>query len=232
MSEQHTFKRFDADLRELAERVTVMGLAVSDEFQNAVQALREGSAALAKRVISGDERIDELQEEINALVLRVLTRQQPMAQDLRCILAAEQIADEFERVGDHSKNIAKRSLAIGHAPTATALSHVAWLHARVHHMLAGALHAYTDRDTALALEVWSNDAELDRIYKDFFKYLVAEMERDTQCVADCTQLLFVAKSLERIGDHATNIAEHANFMVTGTALPRRPRAETVVPAAG
>lgn len=229
MATQHTLKVYDDRLRGLATLVCRMGERVLSELEAALKSLLEADPALARQAIEEDASVNDLRTRINAEVASILARQQPVAQDLRDILASGRIAGDLERAGDHAKNIAKRALALGEKPPAGTASQIARLEAKVRPMLSEVITAYGERDSAQAKAVWISDAELDQIYRDLFQHLLEEMQRDPRRIASGTHLLFIAKSLERIGDHATNIAEDVSFMVTGLpVLEPRPKLETIM----
>ena len=231
MATQHTLKVYDDRLRGLATLVQQMGERVLLELDDALASLLRGDLALARRAIEHDTQVNDLRTRINAEVAIILARQQPVAQDLRDILASGRIAGDLERAGDHAKNVAKRALALGEKPTAGTASQIGRLGAKVRPMLSEVIAAYSARDSARAKAVWISDADLDQIYRELFQYLLEEMQRDPRRIASGTHLLFVAKSLERIGDHATNIAEDVSFMVTGLpVLETRPKLETIMRA--
>lgn len=208
----------------LSGEVCQMGETVMAQLERAVRALLDKDRALAEQVIAADSTVDEFQRHIDSLVLQTLSRQQPVAQDLRLILAAQRIAIDLERAGDHARSIARRALVLHGRMSSSAIAQIGWLARRVRKLLADALDAYDRRDSAKAQQVWVSDVDLDIIYADFFQNLLIEMQRDIANIVGCTHLLFVAKSLERAGDHATNIAESVSFMVSGMPVDQpRPK---------
>jgi phosphate transport system protein len=228
MSGDHTRRPLDESLRRLSDDVCQMGEAVMAQLERAVRALLDKDRDLAEQVIAADSAVDEFQRRIDALVLQTLSRQQPVAQDLRLILAVQRIAIDLERAGDHARSIARRALALHGRMSSTAVAQIGWLARRVRMLLSEALDAYRTRDRAKAEQVWASDVDLDIIYADFFQNLLIEMQRDIANIVGCTHLLFVAKSLERAGDHATNIAESVTFMVSGTPMEQpRPKGGAV-----
>jgi len=236
MSEHtHTIKAFDADLKDLAREIVEMGGLVEQQIADATEALVEQDVDRAQRVIGGDPQIDRLQREIEEKAVLTIARRQPMAIDLRETIAALRIANELERMGDYAKNIAKRVLATGSEiqpmPVVRGLEHMAEL---VLAALKQVLDAYSQHDVAKALEVWRGDEEIDAVYDSLFRELLTYMLEDPRNITFCTHLLFCAKNIERIGDHATNIAETVYYIVQGVAIEEeRPKggAQNVAPVA-
>jgi phosphate transport system protein len=193
---EHTVRAFSEQLESLSTSVAQMGGLAETQFAESIEAIARRDMALAEAAIAGDPRIDQLQQTIEDQAIKVLALRQPMAIDLRDTLAAIKIASELERVGDLAKNIAKRALA------------------------------YSDRDAAGAEAVWRQDNEIDEIYNSLFRELLTYMMEDPRTISLCTHLLFVAKNIERCGDHATNIAETVYHMVSGGYLAtERPKAD-------
>ena len=229
MSEHtHTIKAFDADLKDLAREIVEMGGLVEQQIADATEALVEQDMDRAQRVIAGDPQIDRLQRAIEEKAVLTIARRQPMAIDLRETIAALRIANELERMGDYAKNIAKRVLATGSEiqplPVVRGLQHMGEL---VLAALKQVLDAYSQRDVAKALEVWRGDEETDAVYDSLFRELLTYMLEDPRNITFCTHLLFCAKNIERIGDHATNIAETVYYIVQGVALEEeRPKGGT------
>jgi len=220
MSEHtHTVKAFDADLKDLAREIVEMGGLVEQQIADAMDSLVDQDMDRAQRVIRADPQIDHLQREIEEKAVLTIARRQPMAIDLRETIAALRIANELERMGDYAKNIAKRVLATGSEiqplPVVRGLQHMADL---VLAALKQVLDAYSQRDVAKALEVWRGDDEIDAVYNSLFRELLTYMLEDPRNITFCTHLLFCAKNIERIGDHATNIAETVYYIVQGVAL--------------
>ena len=229
MSEHtHTVKAFDAELKDLAREIVEMGGLVEQQIADAIDSLVEQDMDRAQRVIGADPQIDRLQREIEEKAILTIARRQPMAIDLRETIAALRIANELERMGDYAKNIAKRVLATGSEiqplPVVRGLQHMADL---VLAALKQVLDAYSQRDVAKALEVWRGDDEIDAVYNSLFRELLTYMLEDPRNITFCTHLLFCAKNIERIGDHATNIAETVYYIVQGVALEEeRPKGGT------
>ncbi|MCO6413449.1 MAG: phosphate signaling complex protein PhoU [Thiogranum sp.] len=218
MTEKHTLRVFDEDLKALRDEIVNLATQVNDELAGAVRALIAGDHAAASDVIESDSRVDDLQDRVNAHTTRTLARQQAMADDLRAILAAARIAPHLERIGDYAKNTAKRTLRLSRPVDKELAAQFHWMGARIGSMLHRVTDAYLRHDAELANVAWSDDAELDAVYAKLFNYLRERMCQDSASVADGTQLLFIAKGLERAGDHVTDIAEEVYLMVTGQPL--------------
>lgn len=221
MTTEHTLKSFDEDLAVLRGLVSTLGSTVCDQLLHATTALLDGDRSLAERVIETDATADTLAQEIHAEVVRLIARYQAMARDLREIVAAERIASNLERIGDHAKTIAKRSIALGEQAPPSLGDLLRRYAGEVRGSVAAVLDAYGRQDAVEATRVWYADATLDERYDDFFHRALSGMQEGREPILVGTHLLFVAKSLERIGDHATNIAEDIQFMVTGQVIERR-----------
>ncbi|WP_425106953.1 phosphate signaling complex protein PhoU [Ancylobacter sp.] len=225
---EHIVSSFDTDLKELGRRVVEMGGQSERLVADSVQALVKRDTELAQKVIVLDGPVDLLQREIEEKAVLIIARRQPLAGDLREIVAAMRIANDLERIGDLAKNTAKRVLAL------TGEFHPQKLVRGVEHMstivleqLKVVLDAYATRDQARALEVWQRDGEVDVLYTSLFRELLTYMMEDPRNISLCTHLLFCAKNIERIGDHATNVAETIHYLVTGQLLTEeRPKQDT------
>ena len=217
----HIVKSYDEEQRRLAEEVVRMGHAAVAQLEAALDVVERRDDNAARRIVANDQAIDELERQISHDVM-LLALRGPMARDLREILAGLRIPADIERIGDYAANVAKRSIALNTSPP---LPHVAGLRA-LGLLAAGqvrlALRAYHDGDDELALQVRDNDARLDQQYTALFRELLTYMMEDPRNITPCTHLLFMAKNLERIGDHATNIAENVWFLQHG-AQPLPPR---------
>ena len=229
---QHIVKSHDDEQTALRDTLIYMGQLATSQLESALNALTQRNAAAAHEVITNDERIDALEQQINHDAIRLIQRG-PLASDLRVILAALRVASDVERFGDCAANIAKRSLVLNQSP---ALSHTRGLDAlgrMAVHQLHDVLRAYQQRDGEDALRVRDADAELDALYTGLFRELLTYMMEDPRAITPCTHLLFMAKNLERIGDHATNIAENVWFLLHGdTPLPPRDKRDgSLTPAA-
>jgi phosphate transport system protein len=178
----------------------------------------ENDAGLAEQVITSDRLADALQEKINTHTARTLARQQAMADDLRAILAASRMAIHLERIGDYAKNTAKRSLRLSRPISAELAEQFQWMGKRIQLMLQQVTESYVYHNAQLANVAWADDAELDTVYVNLFHHLLRTMTQESGKIEDGTQLLFIAKGLERAGDHVTDIAEEVYLMVTGLPL--------------
>ena len=182
---------------------------------------------LAQQVIASDRSLDLLQQEIEEMAVATLARRAPLAVDLREVVSAMRVAGDLERIGDLAKNVAKRVIAIGDQATPVDLSTgLGALAERVGRQLSEVLKAYAARDDTAALAVWRSDCEIDALFTSLFRELLTYMMEDPRSIGFCTHLLFCAKNLERVGDHATNIAETAHYVITGEALvAERPKGD-------
>jgi phosphate transport system protein len=228
MMSEHTAKAFDADLQELARKVAEMGGLAEKEIADAVDALVKRDAALAQRVMAADIATDALQREIEEKAILTIARRQPMAVDLRDIVAAMRVSNDLERVGDLAKNIAKRVVALnGDFPPQKLIRGVEHFAELVMAQLKQVLDSYAQRDTPKAIAVWKGDDKIDAMYTSLFRELLTYMMEDPRNITFCTHLLFCAKNIERMGDHATNIAETVCYMVEGRPLAdERPKGDT------
>ena len=226
---EHTVKAYGEALDQLTSEVTRMGALTVSQVSDAILAATRGDVALAQVVVGQDGALDELEAQIEADAIRLIALRQPMAQDLRHTVAAMKIANNLERCGDLAKNVAKRVVAIADATETVdfdpALQRIGDLATG---LLREVLVAYADRNAEGAMAVWRRDREIDELHDDFWRDFTAAMQAKPATVAAGSHLLFVAKNLERIGDHATNIAELVVYELTGQALrdTDRPRSDT------
>ena len=218
MSEHnHIVKSYDNEQQALLDELIRMGQMSVAQLEAALDVVERRDDKAAERVIANDEAIDALEQQVNHDVIRLI-RRGPMAGDLRVILAALRVASDIERIGDLAANIAKRSMALNLSPP---LPHTRGLDAlgrMAARQVRDVLEAYVNRDGEAALRVRASDAELDTLYTGLFRELLTYMMEDARAITPCTHLLFMAKNLERIGDHATNIAENVWFLVHGEEL--------------
>ncbi|RAN81420.1 phosphate transport system regulatory protein PhoU [Bacillus sp. SRB_336] len=217
----HIIKSYDSELTRLTGEIVRMGELATTQLEAAIDVLERRDERAAQRVVGNDEAIDQLEHDISHDVIRLLALRAPMAGDLRNVYAALRIASDIERIGDYAANVAKRSIPLSMvAPVAPVggLSHLAKLAAGE---VREVLLAYRDRDTEAAYKVWKNDVVLDEAYTGYFRQLLTYMMEDPRNITPCTHLLFMAKNIERIGDHATNIAENVWFQVTGEPLNKQ-----------
>ena len=228
MMNEHTAKAFDGDLQELTRKVAEMGGLAEREIADAIQALTRRDVDLAKRVVATDPTIDALQQEIEEKAVLTIARRQPMAVDLREVVGALRVSNDLERIGDLAKNIAKRVTALnGDFHPQKLIRGVEHMAALVLGQLKRVLDAYASRDLSTALEVWKGDEEIDAICTSLFRELLTYMMEDPRNITFCIHLLFCAKNIERMGDHATNVAETVYYMVEGrTITDQRPKGDT------
>ena len=225
----HTVKSFQEELDAIAASIAQMGGLTEAQLAGAIEAVSRRDSELANMAVSQDRRIDTLEREIEARAVRVIALRQPMASDLREAISAIKIAADLERIGDLSKNIAKRALVIqGDFDTPQRLIQgIARMGRLAQGQLKSVLDACSNRDAQLAVEVWKGDEEIDEMYNSVFRELLTYMMEDPRTIGVCTHLLFIAKNVERIGDHATNVAETVYYVATGEMLSdNRPKGDT------
>jgi phosphate transport system protein len=216
----HIVRSYDKELEALERRIAEMGGIAEKMVIEAMDALASGDASLAHQVVLTDPRIDVLQREIEEAAILTIARRQPMAIDLREIIGAIRVAGDLERVGDLAKNVAKRSIKIGmEARVPRAIVGLKHMNDVATELLKDVLDAYAQRDIERAQAVWERDAELDSLEDSVFRDLLTHMMEDPRNISYCAHLLFCSKNIERIGDHATNIAETVVYLVTGETLP-------------
>jgi phosphate transport system protein len=229
MAQEHIVKSFDSELKRLYGEIDGMGALALSQLSRALDAVNLRSESIASEVIEHDKQIDALERDVGHDVLRLLALRQPMARDLREVYGALKVSADIERIGDYAKNIAKRSKILS---STQALPATGGLTALIHlakELVSEAMLAYRTQDAERAQVVRARDIELDRAYTSLFREVLTYMAEDPRQITPSTHLLFMAKNIERIGDHATNIAEVAYFVVTGdNLLDARPKVETVV----
>ncbi|MEM9030654.1 MAG: phosphate signaling complex protein PhoU [Pseudomonadota bacterium] len=224
----HTVRSYAEELAALDRKLAQMGGICEDLLAWSSDALERRDPALAGKVIDRDKAVDQLQNEIEEQAIQIIARRQPMANDLRQIMAVTRIASDLERIGDLAKNISKRVLAIaGETYPRPLISGLQRMVELALAQLKDVLDAYSERNAELALKVWHQDEQIDATYNSVFRELLTYMMEDPRNIGLCTHLLFGAKNLERIGDHATNIAETVHFVVCGETLTDdRPKSDT------
>ena len=222
----HTVKSFTEQLEALSALVAQMGGLAEAQFAAAIEAVSRRDSVAAESAVGGDARIDAMQQDIEDRALKLLALRQPMAVDLRETLAAIKTAAELERIGDLAKNIAKRAIVLNREPPIRLTQSLARM-GRAALGLKQVLDAYSNRNAELAEAVWNQDGEIDEIYNSLFRELLTYMMEDPRTIGMGTHLLFIAKNMERCGDHATNIAEVVYHMVrAGHLANNRPKADT------
>ena len=222
----HTVKAFDEDLGQLRALIAQMGGIAENAIAEAIRALLQRDHAAASAIVAADKTLDALEAEVETRVVELIALRAPMADDLREVIAALKIASVVERIGDYAKNIAKRVPVLDSMPRIEPLSLLPEMGRVVSEMVHNVLDAFTARDADLALEVCMRDRAVDDFYYSIFRTLLTFMMEDPQNITPSAHLLFIAKNLERIGDHATNAAEMVYFAATGTRMAERPRGGT------
>ena len=226
MVSEHIIKSYDEELRRLDNAITQMGGLAETQLASAIEAVVKRDSRLAADVVEADVRVDQLEQDIEGMALRLLALRQPMAVDLRQILAALKTASDLERIADYATNVAKRSIVLNQAPPVKPAFSIPRMGRLGQAMIKDVLDAYVERDADKALAVWLRDEELDEMYTSLFRELLTYMIEDPRNITACTHLLFIAKNLERVGDHTTNIAETLYFLVHGTPLAQtRPKGD-------
>jgi phosphate transport system protein len=200
---------------------------VETQVALAADAIMLRDAASATRAVEEDPKVDALEREVETFVIRLLALRQPVANDLRQIVAALKITGDLERIGDYAANVAKRSIVLAQYSLPYSLAGLAHMARMVQGQLKSIIDALGDNDAEKAVEVWRSDQVIDDIYNAIFRELITYMMEDPRNITPCTHLLFIAKNLERIGDHATNVAENLYYAVKGETLPEsRPKGDT------
>jgi phosphate transport system protein len=225
MASDHIMKRFDEELERLNATINEMGGLTESQFTKALTALRDGDSVAAEQVIADDQRVDAIDTKVQQQTVELLALRQPMANDLRVILSSIKIAAALERIADYAKNTAKRSIVLsqGSAP-ASAVAGIERLGRMVRAALKDVLDAFADDDVAKAHDVWQRDEDTDQVYTGLFRELLTYMMEDPRTITACSHLMFIAKNIERAGDHVTNIAELVSFRITGqTFAEARPK---------
>ena len=219
MTKDHIVKDFNEELSQLDNLLAEMGGLCEAQLSKAMEAMVKRDVDLASAVIEGDRRIDDLEKQVDSLAINLIALRQPMAADLRMIIASLKVANNLERVGDYAKNIGKRTIALSKAPvisnTANSIQRMSTM---VEGMIKNALDALINRDSQRAKDVRISDQEVDQMHSSLFKELLTFMAEDPESISTCTHLLFVAKNLERVGDHVTSVAEQIVFIVEGEIL--------------
>src|SRR5581483_35815 len=226
MAAEHIIKSYDEELSRLSKMIVEMGGLAESQLASALDAVSRRDSALAVQVIEGDAEVDGIERELDNLAIRLLALRQPMARDLREIVAALKIGSDLERICDYAANVAKRSIVLSQSPpiqpthALPRMAHLALL------LVKDVIDAYIERDADKAILVWARDEELDEMYSSLFREFLTYMMEDPRNIGIYTHLMFMAKNIERIGDHATNIAENLYFMVRGTPLTQaRPKGD-------
>ncbi|WP_374373874.1 phosphate signaling complex protein PhoU [Dongia sp.] len=223
----HIVKSFDEELRRLREQILAMGGRAEAQLVDAISALAKRDSEKAVRVIESDKGIDALEMQVAQDSLKVLALRQPMAKDLREVIAAIKISADIERIGDYAKNIAKRALQLNQQAPLKPTSSIPRMGDLAVKLINAVLSAYADDDAEGLIAAWRSDESIDEMYNSLFRELLTYMMEDPRNIGASTHLLFIAKNIERIGDHATNIAETVHFLVHGKPIDEtRPKGDT------
>ena len=218
MASEHIVKSYDEELKRLEAAIGRMGGLAEAQIAAAIDAVLRRDTEAASAVVEGDSKVDDLEHEIDAMAVRTLALRQPVAADLRNTVSALRIAGDLERIADYAANVAKRAIALAQLAPLRPVHTVPRMGKLAREMIKDVLDSYFTRDVEKAIAVWKRDEELDEMYSGLFRELLTYMMEDARNITACTHLLFIAKNIERIGDHATNIAETVHYMVRGTAL--------------
>lgn len=222
----HIVTAFDDDLISIRAKISEMGGISEEILANSLTSVRTRDPELAKQTIERDKRLDALEMELEEMATTTIALRQPMAQDLRTLLSAIKISATLERIGDLAKNVAKRAIIMAENRPIKLTSSIVHMGEQTQKQLADVLDAYSSRDTKMAVDVWNRDADLDETYNTIFRELMTYMMEDPRTIGVGSQLLFIAKNLERIGDHTTHISEKIHYIVEGTVLgDDRPKGE-------
>ena len=222
MEHHHIVREFDIELQKLDNLIAELGGLAESQLADAVNALVNRDAERAQVIAAADARLDELEREIDELGIDIMIRRQPMASDLRIVIAALKTSSILERIGDYAKNIAKRTIALSQMPAIGSVRSVQRMAELAQSQIKMVLDAYLNRDVEIAKDVRNRDQEIDSMHTSLFRELLTYMMEDPRNITACTHLLFIAKNLERIGDHATSIAENLLFLIHG-AMPEDAR---------
>jgi phosphate transport system protein len=225
MATGHTVKAFDEDLGQLRALISEMGGRAEAAITGSLEALVKGDLESAAKIVEGDKKIDELEAEVERQVVRLIALRAPMADDLREVLAALKIAGLVERMGDYAKNIAKRTALLQDARGMEAMSVLPMMGKIATEMVRNVLDAFVLRDADAAIAVSARDKAVDDFYNSLFRTVLTYMMENPHSITASTHLLFIAKNIERIGDHATNVAEMVYFAATGKQMAERAKGE-------
>jgi phosphate transport system protein len=224
---QHIVKSYAQELKQLSDMLVEMGGMLENQLAAATNAVMQGDNASATIAMEQDPAVDALERGVEQLVIRMLALRQPMAGDLRQIVASLKISSDLERIGDYAANVAKRSIVLNQFNLPFKLGGLSHMARQVQENLKLTIDVIGDYDPGRAVQVWRADQAVDDIYNAIFRELITYMMEDPRNITPCTHLLFVAKNLERIGDHTTNIAETVHYAATGETMPEgRPKGES------
>lgn len=222
----HIVSSFDDDLIAIQAKITEMGGLAEELLGKALEAVERRDKEMALEVVAADKKIDDLEMEVEELATTLIALRQPMAQDLRVLISALKVCSTLERIGDLAKNISKRAMTISKTGPVTITSSIVRMGRATLAQLSEVLNAYSSRDTAKAVAVWQRDIDIDEMYNALFREVVTYMMEDSRMISAGSQMLFIAKNLERIGDHTTHISEMVHYIVEGSPLgDDRPKGE-------
>ena len=227
---QHIVKSYDDQINALQRQIIQMGGLVERQVSDAIRALKERDVELAAHVIEQDDKVDQIEEDIDKDAIRLLATRQPMAVDLRVIAMAMKISNDLERIGDYASNIAKRAVSLAKHPPLKPLYTIPHMGQITQAMVKQILDAYVERDSEKAMAAWHRDEEVDQLYDSLFRELMTYMLEEPRNIPTCVDLMAVAKHVERIGDHACNIAEKIHYMVHSERINRMPISEKSIDA--
>jgi phosphate transport system protein len=224
---EHVVRSYEQELKRLDSMVAEMGGVVESQVALAAEAILERDGAAATRAVELDPRADALERDVEQFVIRLLALRQPVANDLRRVVAALKITGDLERIGDYAANAAKRSIVLGQFSLPFSLAALGNMARLVQQNLKLVIDAIQQNDPDMAMEVWRSDEVIDDLYTAIFRELITYMMEDPRNITPCTHLMFIAKNMERIGDHATNVAETVFYTATGTPIAEsRPKGNT------
>lgn len=224
---EHIVRSFSQELIRLRNLLVEMGGLVESQLALATLGITDGDGEAATRAIAQDPAVDRLEREVETTVIRMLALRQPMAMDLRLIVAAMKVSSDLERIGDYAANVAKRAGVLAQFRVPYSMGAIAQMSRLVQENLKLVVDAVGENDAVKAVQVWRSDHAVDDLYNVIFRELITYMMEDPRSITPCTHLLFIAKNLERIGDHATNVAELIHYAVTGEVLPdARPKGDS------
>ena len=219
---QHIVRSYDEEINNLQRQIIQMGGLVEKQVSEAIKALKDRDVEAAKRVIAQDDEVDQMEEEIDKETIRLLATRQPLAVDLRLVAMAMKISNDLERIGDYAANMAKRAITLAKSPPLKPLYTIPRMGQITQAMVKQILDAYVERDAEKAMAAWHRDDEVDQLYESLFRELMTYMMEEPRNIPTCVDLLSVAKHVERIGDHACNIAEKIHYMVHSERINRMP----------
>lgn len=215
MARNHIMTVYDEDIAHLNDLLKTMGEKTISQMEKAIECLVSRDGELSEQVITLDSEIDAYERDIDALAIRIIALRQPVAKDLRLLIAALKIASHIERIADYARNIARRSLSLNTMPQVNGIKPLQRMVQFAIQMIRDVLRAYSETDLPLAMAIWHRDADLDEMYTSYLREILTYMMEDARNIGPCTQLLFAAKNIERMGDHTTNIAEMIYYLVEG-----------------